>query len=228
MHHSVGVSKKIPASGGGGRRGRGVLSPSLRRLSVSSVVSTGFLCRYVVSPVSPSPSVVRVPLAFSPAGYGRPFIAFGGGLPSGVRGTRPSYVASVPSVPPPLRRLPSVPSSVPTFLLRFELRPYGGKRGRHAAPSYSGQRGRHAAPAAFALPLIAFTRRSAATSGYRYGQRLRRLPSLSGFRRCRRGLCAAPACRRRPAPRLPPPPLAPCGVCMFHVEHSCSCNYSQL
>ena len=221
-------AKRYQQAGAGAGGGRGVLSPSLRRLSVSSVVSTGFLCPSVVSPVSPAPSVVRVPRPFSPSGYGRPFIAFGGGLPSGVRGTRPSYVASVPSVPPPLRRLPSVPSSVPPFLLRFELRPCGGKRGRHAAPSYSGQRGRHAAPAACALPLIAFTRRFAATSGYRYGQRLRRLPTLSGFRRCRRGLCAAPACRRRPAPRLPPPPLASCGVRVFHVEHSCSCNYSQL
>ena len=99
-----------------------MLSPSLRRLSVSSVVSSGFLCPSVVSPVSPAPSVVRVPRPFSPAGYGRPFIAFGGGLPSGVRGTRPSYVASVPSVPPPLRRLPSVPSSVPPFLLRSFVR----------------------------------------------------------------------------------------------------------
>ena len=221
-------AKRYQPAGAGAGGARGVLSPSLRRLSVSSVVSSGFLCPSVVSPVSPSPPAVRVPLAFFPSGYGRPFIGFAGGLPSGARGTRPSYVAFVPSVPPPLRRLPSVPSSVPPFLLRFELRPCAGKRGRHAAPSYSGQRGRHAAPAACAPPLIAFTRRSAATSGYRYGQRLRRLPSLSGFRRCRRGLCAAPACRRRPAPRLPPPPLAPCGVCVFHVEHSCSCHYSQL
>ena len=218
-----------------------MLSPSLRRLSVSLVVSTGFLCPSVVSPVSPAPSVVRVPRPFSPAGYGRPFIAFGGGLPSGVRGTRPSYVASVPSVPPPLRRLPSVPSSVPPFLLRYELRPCSGKRGRHAAPSYSGQRGRHAAPAACALPLIAFTRRFAATSGYRYGQRLRRLPSLSGFRRCRADLAAPPRRARKRAQRGFRGPLLPAGAscrprllhaaclqCVFHVEHSCSCNYSRL
>ena len=221
-------AKRYQQAGAGAGGGRGVLSSSLRRLYVSSVVSTGFLCPYVVSSVSTSPPVVRVPLAFSPSGYGRPFIAFGGGLPSGARGTRPSYVASVPSVPPPLRRLPSVPSSVPPFLLRSFVRTCCNQRGRHAAPSYSGQRGRHAAPAACATPLIAFTRRFAATSGYRYGQRLRRLPSLSGFRRCRRGLCAAPAGCSRPAPRLPPPPLAPCGVCVFHVEHSCFCNYSQL
>ena len=115
-------AKRYQPAGAGAGGVRGVLSPSLRRLSVSSVVSSGFLCPSVVSPVSPSPSVVRVPLAFSPSGCGRLCIAFGGGLPSGARGTRPSYVASVPSVPPPLRRMPAAPSSVPPFLLRSFVR----------------------------------------------------------------------------------------------------------
>ena len=53
-------------------------------------------------------------------------------------------------------------------------------------------------------------------------------PFTFGGRCCRRGRPAAPAGCRRPAPRLPPPPLVPCGVCVFHVEHSCFCNYSQL
>ena len=132
-----------------------MLSPSLRRLSVSSVVSTGFLCPSVVSPVSPAPSVVRAPLAFFPAGYGRllrrPALG-GSGDSFSLRRLRSLRSSSAPpsalrsflrsSVPPPFLRsqgFVSAPSSLRLFGrlygLPLSLRRLSGLSGSFGRPS---------------------------------------------------------------------------------------------
>ena len=191
-----------------------MLSPSLRRLSVSSVVSTGFLCPSVVSPVSPAPSVVRAPLAFFPAGYGRllrrPALR-GAGDTSFLRRLRSLRSSSAPpsalrsflrsSVPPPFLRsqgFVSAPSS-----LRLFGRLYGLPLSLRRLSGLSGSFGRPCPPPLFPFgvrPPFYSLRRRPALRGAGDTSFLRRLRSL-------RSSSAPPSALRSFLRSSVPPPL---------------------
>ena len=201
-----------------------MLSPSLRRLSVSSVVSTGFLCPSVVSPVSPAPSVVRAPLAFFPAGYGRllrrPALG-GSGDSFSLRRLRSLRSSSAP--PSALRSF--LRSSVPPPLRATPLRRQAGAARRPLLQRAAGAARRPRrlrSPPLFARPrlrrdLASPFRAAASPPPFTFG-----VSPLSSGALCRPRLPPPPRAPPAPAPRLLP------AACMFHMEHSCSCNYSQL